>query len=479
MDDSRQSVPSTQGEIGLDDVAYVVRSSWRFCLAGAAVLGGLSAGVLWTQPRQWEATASLQVSPPAFSSALKPVALTVQSYQRLLESPALLSAAKDKLVTAGAMKADEILVVGRQIETRIFTNKRGDDTASAPFIECRARDQVPEKAALIANTWAQIFLDNLQIQMREATAPTFSLIENQYQNSNAQLLKQENARLKAATEIRLRYTETQTRWNNLLATQRNETAVALAKYQNESDQLLSERRNSKDLSLRRVQANAQAKALADMRGVQVQIESAQRGSESKPTTAESPATGSERNPVGERITLSPSLSVGIYGDKKSREFLDQLKTQEQRLAENLASLQTQLAVDDLAILQLQRERDSGLETLKEKRANDLANRINSQQLELGNLALEEKSTLEQFDREILRLKGLVGSLGINFDQAQIAKAQQNCSDIRLSSLATTPEEPLPRGAQGKVAVAAFLGSLLGLLLAQWRNIGRRFGAKPA
>ena len=105
-------------------------------------------------PAEYEASAVLVIVEPRFSSELKPPALSVQAYQNLLESDAILAEARRRLQAQGQLGKSDLLRRGREVETKIFVSRRAEETSLAPMIQVVATGRTPAQAAAIANTWA-------------------------------------------------------------------------------------------------------------------------------------------------------------------------------------------------------------------------------------------------------------------------------------------------------------------------------------
>src|SRR5262245_22301719 len=71
---------------------------WKAVFAAALLSGLVTAGTLFLLvPRKYEASATLVIVPPKVSSDLKPPTLTIQGYQKLLESDSVLEETKRRL----------------------------------------------------------------------------------------------------------------------------------------------------------------------------------------------------------------------------------------------------------------------------------------------------------------------------------------------------------------------------------------------
>lgn len=172
-----------KGEVPtLPDWIRFVRRHWLLilgCSLGAAAIVAISLTLLF--PPEYEASATVVVLPPLFSSALKPEPISVQGYQRLLESDAVIGETAQRLVEDGVLEEDETTSLGEPLESRIFVARREEQTALAPIIEVRAHASSGAKAAAVANAWAETFLDSSRQLFAGSLERTAELIQAQYQ----------------------------------------------------------------------------------------------------------------------------------------------------------------------------------------------------------------------------------------------------------------------------------------------------------
>ena len=75
----------------------------------------------------------------------------------------------------------------------------------------------------------------------------------------------------------------------------------------------------------------------------------------------------------------------------------------------------------------------------------------------------------QLSRDVDHEQELYAELAKAYNQAVLAKAQENVEDVRLGAPAVPPETPKPRGGATKALVAAILGGMLGLFIALVRE----------
>jgi capsular polysaccharide biosynthesis protein len=171
-----------------DVVRFIRRNLWTILGAslGLASLTVLILGLL--RPPEYEAVATLVLTPQRFRSQLKPPILPVQGYQRLLESNAVVAETAKRLRDQGVLKEGRSLRIGHELMTRIFVSQRAEETTLAPVIELVAEASTPEAAAAIATTWSEVFLERAARIQEDNVAPMLSVIEGKYQEERRSLL---------------------------------------------------------------------------------------------------------------------------------------------------------------------------------------------------------------------------------------------------------------------------------------------------
>src|SRR3972149_12294317 len=89
-------------ELSFTDIVQFFRRNAALIFGTAFAVGLLTAAfLLLAVGKTYEASATLVIVPPRFSSELKPATLTVQSYQEILQSDAVIVEAKKRLVERG------------------------------------------------------------------------------------------------------------------------------------------------------------------------------------------------------------------------------------------------------------------------------------------------------------------------------------------------------------------------------------------
>ncbi len=187
--------------------------------------------------------------PDSFSSSLRPDELSLQAYQQLLESEGVVSAAIDHLQRAGRLGPGERPRVGAALRSRILLSKDGSHSL-APLIEISARSDDAETAADLANTWAQVFIEQAGEIVTGSLEPSLRVVESTYREQRDRVGELESARRTQADRFRAgidelteawerrRFAERQ-RWDRKLVEQRQESEDLLAQYQEETRRVMA------------------------------------------------------------------------------------------------------------------------------------------------------------------------------------------------------------------------------------------------
>jgi uncharacterized protein involved in exopolysaccharide biosynthesis len=495
-----QGTSDVLGVVVLADLVRFFRRNWRLVF-GAALLAGAATGVVvLILGRQYEAVATLVIVPPTVRSDLKPPTLSVQSYQEILESDAVIGEARKRLIEKGTLPADKLLRLGHELQTRIFVSRRAEDTALAPMLQAVARGRTGEQAAVIANTWAAVFVERTHELMGGTTSATVQYIETQYPDVRDGLTKLEDQRLLTANELQRKYDQRATDWDKRITVFGNQTTGLVAAYEAETRRLKEEYTSAHNLDSRKAQLDALRKAYSDLQDEQarvtsqLQLKQLQLEAARKQLAETPPVVTLQKAITDDALWRSVTDSRNGAPDWKAlqgRSMSSQevnptytslaakvadiemdvnsmvpraksLASDLQRLDGEMKELETSYRTDDVGLDKLTRQRQAGLAQLKAQRDNELAALTRSSQSELAAMKSESDMRLAQLDRNIAQQRDLFGDLEKNYNQALLAKAQENMEDVRLGAAAVAPQAPRPRGLLLKSSLAAVLGGILGL-----------------
>ncbi len=497
----------------VDIVAFFRRNAIViFGLAlGAAII--VAAVVLLFIPHTYEASATLAIVPPRFSSELKPGTLTVQGYQTLLESDAVIAETKRRLVEKGLLRRRDRFGLGNGLETRIFVSRRAEEINLAPMLQVVAVGDSPEQAAAIANTWAQVFMERVADLMAGTTSSTVKFIDSQYPLARDTLTRLEDGRVTAANSYEKRTDDATSAWDAKLVAYRARSADLVAAYQSETRKLVEEYQSQRNLATRKLQLESlqnaygalqdeQARTNSMLQQKQLQVEALRRQMAQTPQflTLRKAITNDalwqavakakdetpdwkalqdrslqtqEVNPVFTMIATNISQAETDYNALVPR--ASQLEERLGEISKTLKDADSGIRTDNAGLEKLEKERDAGLAKLQDERANGLAELTRDRQQELDAIKREGDAALGSMDRDIGQQRDLFADLAKRANQALLAKAETNVEDVRLGAPAVPPDEPRRRGGVKMTLIALIAGGVLGIGVSMIREASRRIG----
>ena len=519
MDESRMT-PQAEGtsdrELTLVDIVAFFRRN-AIVIFGLAFVAAVvvAAVVLLFIPHTYEASATLAIVPPRFSSDLKPQTLTVKSYQTLLESDAVIADTKKRLVLRGLYPSDKSLRLGYELETRIFVARRAEDVTLAPMLQAVAHGRSPDQAAAIANTWAEVFLERARDLIAGTTSTTVQFIDQQYPAVRDALGALENARVQEADSLQKSYDDTATSWDQRVSAYKNETTKLVADYQAESHRIQEEFAAQHNMDSREAQLVALRKAYSDLQDEQARV-----ASQLQLKKLQLEAVRKQLSETPQLLTLQKAMTDDALwramadeagGHAKTdwkalqdRSLMSQevnpiftnlsgkladtemevnalapraagMATDLERINAEMKGVESSVRSDRAALEGLKLGREAGLAQLKEERETRLAELTRTMQAALDASKREMDNRLGQSARTIAQKRELFDQLAKSYNQAVLAKGQQDFEDVRLGAPAVPPEQPRARGGVMKSLLGAILGGLLGLFIA----LVREAAAKPA
>jgi uncharacterized protein involved in exopolysaccharide biosynthesis len=490
------------------DVIQFFRRNAALIFGTAFAVGLVTAALLLlTVGKKYEASATLVIVPPRFSSELKPQILTVLSYQKILESDAVIAEAKKRLVERGVLAAASQLRLGRQLESRIFVSSRAEEMTLAPMLQAVARGQTGEHAAAIANTWAEVFLERTRELVVGTTSSTVKFIDEQYPQIRDSLAKLEDTRVIEANTLQKQFNEASTRWGDRITTFKGETGSLIATFRAETRRLVEEFISQRNMDSRKTQLAALRKAYGELQEEQarvtsllqlkqLQLEAARKQlSETPPlltlqkaitddalwrSVADSRSGSADWKALQQRSLATQEVNPVFTSLSARMAEIEMdvnamapraaaLKTDLERINAEMKALESRVRMDDAELEKLTREREAGLQKLTEERENKLTQLSRSRDEELDGIKREMDTRLGQIDRNINQQRDLFNQLAKNYNQAVLAKGEQNVEDVRLGARAVAPEQPQPRGRAIKSLLAAILGGMLGIGVALVRE----------
>lgn len=430
-------------------------------LALAVVTALVTLAIL--SPR-YEASTTLIVTPPTFSSTLKIPVLSVQGYQKLLESDAVLVEAKQLLLDKGLIQPDFVLRLNHNLNTRIFVSRRQEERALAPIIEASAEARSPELAAAIANAWAEVFLSHNRQLISTSTLSTVELIEEQFIATREPLEDMEQERIDTANEYQKKIDEIILRWHRRLVSFEQEAENRLLNYHAETRETMEGIVKSKTRDV-----PAEALALIDRSLFRVAFLRTQLA-QTPPLIELGKAISDDA--LWQAIVLQPGFQTEL---PQQTLITEEVNPVHRELSLQVARLELDLDVPP-GYLGLVREITEALETAQQERSAGLTSLFARRTVERENLTRQMQQEVEatrrqrdiylaRLDRQIQHDRQMFSELAEKYEQAQLARAEQNLADIKLGSPAFPPLRPKSSGLLLKVLLAAVLGACLGLVIA--------------
>ncbi|MGH9341366.1 MAG: Wzz/FepE/Etk N-terminal domain-containing protein [Acidobacteriota bacterium] len=202
-----------QDTVNLADYIHVLWRRRYLIVAGtlACALAAFVVSSLMT--RVYEAKATLILMPPKFSTELKPAPLSVETYQSILESGYIASRLRTELIEKGIIGADEGI---GSLETQIYPGKEKDQPY-IPLIDLIVEAGDPEKAAAVANSWAETFINESGGLATKGQQGTLQFIRAEYPESKGRLAVAETKLKGTENSFQEKIRITENLWNSRLA----------------------------------------------------------------------------------------------------------------------------------------------------------------------------------------------------------------------------------------------------------------------
>jgi hypothetical protein len=513
MDGERKTRASVlrPDDLGIVEAVDGLVRSWKLILGGAAAAGLVTCLViLIAGPMRWQSTAMLVVSPPGFSSELRPPAFSLQGYQKLLESDAVIAETRRRLIEQGVVDADASLRSGRELKTQIFVSRKAEETTLSPMVLAIAYGRTARQAASIANTWVEVFLATTRDVALGATSPTIEFIDTEYASAYTELAKAEAERTSAVERFAELNDRAVDRWDGEISKASEVNGAALAGYRAETQRLVEENTADHSLETREVQLYALRSSLADLQVQQSHV-SAER--EQKQLQLEAARARLERTPqliqtrkamsddamwaaAAQKETKTDWAAIGgrtLFAEEMNPVYADlsgevarleielnalvpraaQLTSQLGELAAAIRDREVDLARDRAGVATTRENRDAGLFALLGRQATGMAAHVRARDRELAKIKHEQDDTLNSLDRTVAARRDLFASLSKVHNQALLARAQPISEDVRLAAPAVPPHEPESKGLPFKTGVGTVLGGLAGVLFAIAREARAR------
>ena len=451
-------------EVGFAELRGLIGRSWKWIL-GLAALGGLLAVavLLLAVPVQYESSVRLLAQPQlqGTEAGARPAVV----YLSLLRSDAVMDKTQERLLLEGVIEEGEPLLFGEQISAQA----RGNDRETLILV-LHANASEPRKAARIANTWAQVFVEESRSMLNSTTSDSGRLLEEELVPTRERISELESRRTGILDEYRQLEEKTSTTWDQRISNAREKRERQLSDYQSATRRQLEE-------AVARHLASDEAPGMAAVRSRLMEIVSvrAQLAQTPRVLTLEKAASDE---------TLSELIAEGENAERFDQTLVSQeLNPLYDQLAMRVLELESEIeglgperapvdAAPILALLEkIQRERAAGLVSLSEAKSLEVRTLRRRRGRELEKISEQRSVALNEVRVQLERLRDLETRLSARFNQSILSDLLQKVDLISMASPAVPQPYGKPRGLPLKVAAAVFLGGMLGLMIALFRSTG--------
>jgi len=191
--------------LSLPTILAWLRFNAKKIMLGGLVCAILAAPLALLKPKSYESSATLLVSPPAFKEVGKPAttkdvegisemmprAMPVEAYKVIALSPPLLY----EVIQKAPLEDTAVKALKERLEVELVqmgSRTSQGVTYTQTFI-FRARAASPDLAAKIAQTWAEVFKEQVDELATKGVEETFLLLDTLHKNTQAQLEQAELA----------------------------------------------------------------------------------------------------------------------------------------------------------------------------------------------------------------------------------------------------------------------------------------------
>ena len=459
------------GSISLGDNLRILWDRRLFIVVGTLLCGaaGLAASLL--SPPVYQARATLIVSPPRFTTDLKPTVLPVETYQSLIETDAVRAKVEDALNGEGENGG------GDRLDAFLSTSIQAGKQRNQPYlpsIELVVEANSPQRAALVANTWAAIVVAEIGDLSRRAKSGDLDFIYREYPLAKQRLAEAEKELKDAEDQCGRRIREMEdlfdkesasfkTQWNlkgmraelrilQLLLNQPGNRGL-LSKLQ--TVKLATKRTKDELAELKKeIQSHPQffllAKAITDD-ALWDKVGNDSSGAVSKDLEALRLRT-QELNPVYSRLGQRLADAQVDY---------ETLIPQESYLNKQIADLRIQIT----ELNRLIENQETAFRTLERRHFAELASLKREHDLRTGELK-----------RDVASFQRTFKTLSEKHESARLAKAEES-SDIEIGMSAAAADRPVGPRPVLNISIAMTVGLMLFVGLAFVIEFARSFSQK--
>ena len=441
-EDQRKEPAPYEYEVDLREYFQVIwREKWLILLI-FIVAAGAAYGFSTIQPAKYQTGTTLLITPRISQQlggdqqgGLFTTNLSTTVYRESAMADDLLQSIIDQLDLKSDGDDLSVSSLEEKMKVNVELSEEGADMPQLPLVTMTVSGNDPDQIKLIANTWADLFVEKNTELLSSETARSYEFISGRFEEVSDNLNKEEEQKL-------------QYRKEHPLELLKNQLSVLRTNYGNFLSQLQQKRAKIEEKKARLKSLNSVLEQEPQFLEMERSIpeESLWNLLQNQEYTEE-PSPSPKRDAEG----LSKWTNLKILDQEKNDVYF-QLKSEKRSVQVDIDSLKEEI-------------------TYLEKKTEEFSRKIEEKQFEIDQTELQ----LKQYDREISRLNKTFSTLSDNLEEARIAKEEKE-SSIRIMERAIKPEKPMASNTSQNVAVAGVIGLFLGVLIAFFKNYMR--GYKP-
>lgn len=442
-------------------------------------------------PKTYRATATLILTPPTFSTDLKPAPLNTETYSALVESSFIKEKVKEALVKKGISSPDKPLT-GMRVE--IYPSR--DRVHYRPLIDLVVQANSPERAQKIADTWADVAVRETQGLATKNQAGTLAFIQNEYPSTKKRLSDLEAVLKETQDEFDRKILKRENSWDRKIAD--FEARWNLDSQRKRLDSLQSELTGDKQSTSVVIDSGSETGAVR--KGLVAQIHDVQLNIRRTQETIKS--LKQQLRSVPQFVVITKSLpddlllqKLGTEASTGAARRLEQLKLQSQELNpvhQRMLQRLVDAQVSYESLVPHEKNLQIHIDSLS-KQIDDLNRIILEKELALAEMRRQKTADLNQLKRQrgtkVAELQRQVDSAGAMFKElsekyeaARLAKAEED-TDIKVGVYAGKPDHPVNPGTMLVLVLAGgtgFILSTLAVILIEFtRSAAEKGSGKPS
>lgn len=428
--------PPAAADYGDDrfDLWQIMLKLWEgrlLIVAGTAASAIVALAISLSLPKKYQAMATIFITPPTFTTDLRPPSFSVEAYERLARSEYMQNQVVQELRKTNAISATQ--GIGR-LDTMLYVS-REPQKPYLPLVGLIAEDEKPQKAQLVANTWATLFAQEERKLTTAGGSADFILTE--YPKASTDLAEEERKLSALRQQQSKTITDAQMRlapgWKQTQLTSVEQLIVGL----------------EEDLAKTRVELRESEQAMK-------QAEAELKGTPSVLATTKALSDDALLEAAGK--STPPGTPASIPASVAS----SRLQTEE--INPTYTAIAKRLADERVNHAALQARRDGLVREIAEaqRRLADLRVSVLTGELALETLQRNQELQRNGLERSVGDAEARFKRLEAKVADARIAKAIEE-PNVKVGALAGLPKSQSSPRVKVNVAIATVMGFLISLV----------------